>query len=289
MSLASAPQSIPQVLTRGGDVRALVTQARREGKTVGLVPTMGALHAGHLSLVDAAAAENDLVVVTIFVNPTQFNNPDDLAKYPRTVDADVAQLAAHGCHVVFAPAVEEMYGPHHATFVVPAGVAESLEGEHRPGHFRGVATIVLKLFNIVPADVAYFGRKDYQQSLVVEQIVRDLDVPITIKVLPTVRERDGLAMSSRNVRLSPDERRQAVAIHESLQLAADLVSGGERDEAVIRSRMREHLRAADVKLDYLQLVAEGTVTPVQRVTGRTVALVAGCVGQTRLIDNLTIG
>lgn len=255
---------------------------------MGLVPTMGALHAGHLSLVDAAASENDVIVVTIFVNPTQFNNPDDLAKYPRDLDADVAQLAEHGCQLVFAPSAEEMYGPDHATFVEPAGVAETLEGEHRPGHFRGVATIVLKLLNIIPADVAYFGRKDYQQSLVVRQLVRDLNVPMEIKALPTVREPDGLAMSSRNAHLSPDERRQALALSQSLQVAADLIAGGEQDANVVRRRMRQHLETAGVKIDYVELVADGTVTRVDHVTGPTVALVAGCVGQTRLIDNRTI-
>jgi pantoate--beta-alanine ligase len=250
---------------------------------------MGALHAGHLSLVDAASAENDLVVVTIFVNPTQFNNPDDLARYPRDLDADVALLAEHGCHLIFAPSAEEMYGPDHATFVEAGGVAETLEGEHRRGHFRGVATIVLKLFNIIPADVAYFGRKDYQQSLVVRQLVRDLNVPTEIKVLPTIREPDGLAMSSRNARLAPDERKRALAIHESLQLAAELAAGGEQNADVIKGRMRRHLKSAGVKLDYVELVADGTVKPIERITVPTVALVAGHVGQTRLIDNRTIG
>jgi pantoate--beta-alanine ligase len=250
---------------------------------------MGALHAGHLSLVDAAAAESDLVVVTVFVNPTQFNSADDLARYPRDLDADVTLLVRHGCHLVFAPSTDEMYGPEHATFVEPAGVADTLEGEHRPGHFRGVATIVLKMFNIIPANVAYFGGKDYQQSLVVRQLVRDLNVPIDVKVLPTVREPGGLAMSSRNARLSPDERQQALAIHESLQLAAKLAAGGEQDAEVIKCRMRHHLESAGIKLDYVELVADGTVTPVKRITGPTVALVAGCVGQTRLIDNRTIG
>ena len=289
MSTEESLQSTPQVIARGDAMRMLVVEARREGKSVGLVPTMGALHAGHLSLVDSAAAENDLVAVTIFVNPEQFNNADDLARYPRDLDADVAMLAQQGCHLVFAPSAEEMYGPDHATFVEPAGVAERLEGEHRPGHFRGVATIVLKLFNIIPADVAYFGRKDYQQSLVVGQLVRDLNVPIDIKVLQTVREPDGLAMSSRNARLSPDERKQALAIHESLQLAADLAAGGEQNADEIRGRMRHHLESAGIKLDYVELVVEGTLTPVKRITGPTVALVAGHVGQTRLIDNHTIG
>ena len=289
MSIGISPQTTPQVLTRGDAIRAVVNNARFEKESVGLVPTMGGLHAGHLSLVDAAAAENDLVVVTIFVNPTQFNDADDLAKYPRDLDADVALLARHGCHFVFAPDVQEMYGPHHSTFVEPSGVAVPLEGERRPGHFRGVATIVLKLFNIIPADVAYFGRKDYQQSLVVEQLVRDLNVPIQIKVRSTVREADGLAMSSRNAHLSASERQQAVAIPESLKLAADLVAAGEQDAEVIRRRMRSYLEQAAIKVDYVEQVAEGTVTSVERIVGPTVALVAGCVGKTRLIDNRNIG
>ena len=290
MSTAGTPgsEAAPQVVQRADAIRTLIVAARRDEKTVGLVPTMGALHAGHLSLVDAAARECDLVVTTIFVNPTQFNDAQDLARYPRDLDADVELLARHGCRLVFAPSVEEMYGPHHATFVEPAGAAEPLEGECRPGHFRGVATIVLKLLNIVPADVAYFGRKDYQQCLVVEQIVRDLNVPIRIEMLPTVREADGLAMSSRNARLSPEERRQAVALSESLALAADLAAGGETDADVIRGRMRSHLEKAGVKIDYVELVEDGTVTPMERISGPTVALVAACVGKTRLIDNRVI-
>lgn len=290
MSAAPTPLTTePQLIQRANALRTLIVAARREEKTVGLVPTMGALHAGHLSLVDAAADHCDLVVVTIFVNPTQFNDANDLAEYPRDLNSDVAKLAEHGCQLVFAPPVEEMYGPHHATFVEPAGVAEPLEGAHRPGHFRGVATVVLKLFNIAPADVAYFGRKDYQQCLVVKQLVRDLNVPIEIDVLPIVREADGLALSSRNARLSPQERRQALAIPESLQAAADLVQSGETSAETIRLRMRSHMEQAGVKVDYAELVEEGDVTPVDRVTGPTVALVAGCVGKTRLIDNRTIG
>jgi pantoate--beta-alanine ligase len=283
------PEKKLQVVESIDALSGLLQSAREQGKSIGLVPTMGALHAGHLSLVDAAARDCALVVVTIFVNPTQFNDPGDLARYPRDLAADVDLLSRRGCDIVFAPSVETMYTPHHATFVEPAGAALTLEGDARPGHFRGVATIVLKLFNLVAADVAYFGRKDYQQALVVQQLVRDLDVSTAIKVLPTVREADGLAMSSRNARLSPEERRRALAIPQGLEMAAELAAGGQRRAETIRARVLAHLASAGIEADYVEIVAEGTVTPVDAIEGPAVVLVAACVGKTRLIDNRSIG
>ncbi len=217
---------LPSVISELDSIHEAVQVAQAAGKRVGLVPTMGALHEGHLSLLDTARAECDLVVVTIFVNPMQFGPKEDLNRYPRDLDGDLRLLAGRGCKLVFAPSVDEMYPAGFDTSVDVGRLGSELEGEYRPDHFRGVATVVLKLFQIVPADVAYFGRKDYQQSLVVRQIVADLNVPIEIHVLPTVREADGLAMSSRNAYLSEDERRQALGISQSLTLAEQLARGG---------------------------------------------------------------
>jgi len=202
---ASREAAQPQLITAGDELRKTILDARRRGQTIGLVPTMGALHDGHLSLVDAARAECDLSVVTIFVNPTQFAPNEDFREYPREVTRDLSLLAGSGCDIVFAPDNDSIYRPNHATFIDVGPIGSMLEGEFRPTHFRGVATVVMKLFQLAPADRAYFGRKDYQQTLVVRQMVDDLDVPIDVRVCPTVREPDGLAMSSRNRYLSADE------------------------------------------------------------------------------------
>jgi pantoate--beta-alanine ligase len=276
----------PRLFRDGHTLRQHIVAARQAGKTVGLVPTMGALHEGHLSLVDAARAECDLAVVTIFVNPTQFGPGEDLRSYPRHMDRDLELLKSRGCDVVFAPSEEEMYSPGHATFVDVGAVGQMLEGEFRPTHYRGVATVVLKLFQLAPADRAYFGRKDYQQTLVVRQMVADLNVPIDVRVCPTVREPDGLAMSSRNAYLSADERKRALALSRSLKLAERLVDDGERDAGSIRRAMRQEIDAAgSVDVQYIAIVADGTVTPVATIDGPTTIAIAATVGKTRLIDN----
>lgn len=263
--------------------------AQRAGKVVGLVPTMGALHDGHLSLVDAARRQCDLVIASIFVNPTQFGLKEDLAKYPRDLDRDLALLAERRCDLVFAPAVEEMYPAGFDTSIDVGAVARPLEGEFRSGHFRGVATVVMKLFQLAPVDRAYFGQKDYQQTLVVRQMARDLNVPIAICVCPTVREPDGLAMSSRNAYLSTDDRRRAVALAEGLRLAQELHHAGERDPQRIESAMRSHLaRAGPIQVQYIALVRDGTVEPVKQIDGPTVVAIAAVVGGTRLIDNVRL-
>lgn len=232
---------------------------------VGLVPTMGALHAGHDALFHSARAECDVLVATLFVNPTQFDNRDDLAAYPRDFEADAARAEAGGVDVLFAPTADELYPPGFATWVEPGGVAEGLEGAHRPGHFRGVATVCLKLFNLVRPQLAWFGRKDAQQVAVLKQLVRDLNLDVEIRVVETVRDPDGLALSSRNARLSPSEREQAAAIPRALQTRdADLA--------------RELLSAAGLDPDYVA---------VADLDGRTLAIAAS-VGQTRLIDNILL-
>ena len=280
--------SVPRVFPTVDAVREAIRAAQAAGQSVGLVPTMGALHEGHLSLVDAARAECDLTVVSIFVNPTQFGPQEDLSRYPRHLDQDLRLLGGRGCDLVFAPSVDQMYPAGYDTSVDVGPLGRELEGEYRSDHFRGVATVVLKLFQIVPADVAYFGRKDYQQSLVVQRMAGDLNVPIEIRVCPTVREPGGLAMSSRNAYLSADERRQALALSQSLQLAERLAKCGERDVQLIRGKMLEQIRAAGVEVQYIAFVADGTITPVASLAGPTTVAIAATVGKTRLIDNLLL-
>ena len=283
---AATSASLPSVVATRLDVRRRLDAARRAGRKIGVVPTMGALHAGHLSLVDASRRECNFTVVTIFVNPTQFGPHEDFQKYPRMMEADLKLLAERKVDLVFVPTIEEMYPAGSTTFVDVGRVAEPLEGAARPGHFRGVATIVLKLFNSVPADMAFFGQKDYQQALVIRRMVADLDVPITIRVCPIIRDPDGLAMSSRNVYLSADERRRALSLSSSLRLAKELVAAGERDAATIIKRMREVIAAAgEVQIDYVALANPDTLEPLTNITGSAVALIAARVGSTRLIDN----
>ncbi len=277
--------STPQVITHVAELQRRVHAARQVGRVVGLVPTMGALHEGHLSLIDASTAECGLTVVTIFVNPTQFGPNEDFAAYPRDLQHDLSLLAGRGEVLVFAPDTATVYGARHATSIEVVGPALPLEGEFRPGHFRGVATVVLKLFLLVRPDRAYFGRKDYQQTLVVRRMTDDLHLPIHIEVCPTVREPDGLAMSSRNVYLSPEERQRALAISQSLLMAKHLIAGGTLDAATVTARMRERLTAADLKIDYVALADPDTLEGVATLDRPTVALIAARVGQTRLIDN----
>jgi pantoate--beta-alanine ligase len=250
---------------------------------------MGALHEGHLSLVRAAKAECDYTVVSIYVNPTQFGPNEDLAKYPRTLDADLALLGGCRTELVFAPSNEEMYRPGHATQVDLRAVAEPLEGVCRPGHFRGVATVVLKLFNMVQPDAAYFGQKDFQQALVIRRMVADLDVPVAIRVCPIVREPDGLAMSSRNRYLSPAARQRALVLWKSLQLAGELVQRGERSAQAIEARMRALVETAeDARIDYVALADPETLQPIETIAGRTLAALAVKIENTRLIDNCVL-
>jgi pantoate--beta-alanine ligase len=280
----------PTILTSGEALREAVLAAKRAAKRIGLVPTMGALHEGHLSLLDAAQSECDFAVATIFVNPTQFAPQEDFQHYPRDLDRDVSLLSERGCDLVFAPPSDEMYASDHSTFVDVGQIGQALEGEFRPTHFRGVATVVLKLFQLAPAEVAYFGRKDYQQTIVIRQMVRDLNVPMEVRVCPTVREPDGLAMSSRNAYLNAEERKRALAIWHSLQLAERLFAEGERSAAHIRARMeRELRRAGGIEVQYIAFVEDGTVTPVEGIDGPTTIAIAAKVGRTRLIDNVLLG
>jgi pantoate--beta-alanine ligase len=280
--------SSPLLLSIGADIRAAIMAARRNGETVGLVPTMGALHVGHVSLVRTAKAQCDRVVATVFVNPTQFGPQEDFNRYPRDLERDRALLAKAGCDWVFAPSTDEMYPLGSDTMVHVGAAAAEWEGRIRPTHFAGVATVVLKLFNLAPADRAYFGRKDYQQTVVVRQMVRDLNVPIEIVICPTVREPDGLAMSSRNAYLSPTERQHATALRRSLLAAEELVALGESDVEVIRARMESVLVDVD-HVQYIAFLRDGTMESVDRIAGPTVIALAAKVGATRLIDNTLVG
>jgi pantoate--beta-alanine ligase len=270
-----------------GEMRAWLGNVRAEGRAVGLVPTMGAFHAGHHSLMRAAREEQDAVVVSLFVNPAQFNDQRDLAAYPRTEGNDAAEAADLGVDVLFAPAVSEIYPDGFATTVQVGGLAEVLEGAERgPGHFAGVCTVVNKLFNIVGPDVAYFGQKDAQQVAVVKRMVRDLDMPVKIEVMPTVREPDGLALSSRNVRLSPEDRVHALRLSKALNAAAAVVAAGERDADTIRTAAVAQI--GDLDAEYVAIVDPLTFAPLRTVSARTLVAIAAQVGPVRLIDNIVL-
>jgi pantoate--beta-alanine ligase len=268
------------------ELRTALSGPRRDGATIGLVPTMGAFHEGHLSLMRRAREDCDEVVVSLFVNPTQFNESSDLDAYPRDELRDAALAAELGVDYLFAPPVDEVYPAGFQTTVSVGGLTATLEGAGRgSAHFDGVATVVAKLLNMVGPDAAYFGQKDAQQVLVIRRLVRDLDLPVRIEVCPIVREPDGLAMSSRNVRLSPAERGRAIALHRALRAAAGAVASGERRATSVRARALEELKRADIEPEYLELVSADTLIPVDRVEGDVLALVAARVGTTRLIDN----
>jgi len=270
------------------EVRAAVARVRERGGSVGLVPTMGAFHAGHDALMRAAREACDEVVVSLFVNPAQFEDQGDLAAYPRDEGADAARDAGLGVDVLFAPAREEVYPPGFATTVAVAGLSEVLEGAHRgPGHFAGVCTVVAKLLNVVGPDVAYFGQKDAQQVAVVRRMVRDLEIPVRVEVVPTVREPDGLALSSRNVRLGRADRARALALSRALRAAEAAVAAGERDAARVLAAGRAAMDG--VEPEYLALVDPDAFTPLAAVDGRALVAVAARVGPVRLIDNALIG
>ncbi|HEY7270727.1 MAG TPA: pantoate--beta-alanine ligase [Dehalococcoidia bacterium] len=262
---------------------------RLEG-SLGFVPTMGFLHAGHMSLVEAAKGENRYVAVSIFVNPTQFGPNEDFSRYPRDPDRDLAMLREAGVDLVLLPSVEEIYPAGATTFVDPGPIAEVLEGKFRPGHFRGVATVVLKLFEIVRPHRAYFGRKDAQQLVVIRRLVRDLNVDVEIVPVDTIREPDGLALSSRNVYLSPAERQSALCLYRSLTLAQEMWTRGVRDAGTYRARMRDVIEAEEsAAIDYISVADPDSLEELERIKGPVLVSLAVRIGQTRLIDNVTLG
>jgi pantoate--beta-alanine ligase len=271
-------------------LRRAMTPLKAAGRRIGLVPTMGALHAGHASLLDRARAECGVVVVSIFVNPLQFDRRDDLERYPRTFESDLALCRSHGVDVVFAPSASEMYSSGDGCAVDPGPVAESCCGRFRPGHFRGVATVVTKLLNIVQPDVAYFGEKDAQQLALVRRLAADLNIPVSIVGVPTVREPDGLAMSSRNAQLDAAGRRVAPALYAALREAASCVANGVTDPQAIARAATARIPPDDaVRLEYIEVVDPDYFRPVDRVTGLVIIAGAMWVGHTRIIDNVRCG
>jgi pantoate--beta-alanine ligase len=272
-----------------GEARAHIAAARERGLTIGLVPTMGALHDGHGALMRRAREETGYVVATIFVNPTQFDRPDDFQKYPRNLETDLAFCERLGVDAVFAPDAREMYPGETLASVAVAGISTRLEGEFRPGHFRGVATVVAKLFNIVPADRAYFGEKDAQQLAVIQKMAADLNFPVTIVPVPTVREADGLAMSSRNQRLTPEQRLIAPVLYKALCEGEKTIRCGCLDAATVtRAAMQVLSGIPDIRVEYLEVVDPATFRPAEQITGAVRIVAAVWLGEVRLIDNLLV-
>lgn len=279
------------ILTSLTDLRAALADHRTAGRRVGLVPTMGFLHAGHMSLVEYARAHSDVVVMTIFVNPTQFAPTEDLAKYPRDIPRDTAMAEKAGVDILFVPAVDEIYPAGFDTFVMPGAQGSILEGAIRPTHFRGVLTVVAKLFNMILPDVAVFGQKDFQQALLLRKMARDLNFAVDVLIAPIVREADGLAMSSRNVYLSPDERAQARVLSASLAEALHRIADGERSAAQLEQAIRTHIMSAPAAaIDYIAIAAADTLAPVEQLEpGRTAVIaLAVRIGKTRLLDNILV-
>jgi pantoate--beta-alanine ligase len=276
-------------ISSSAEITALARQARQADKRIGFVPTMGALHAGHLSLVRAARSRCDIVVVSIFVNPTQFGPNEDFSKYPRTFEADCAQLEKEKADYIFCPSVEEMYPAGATTWVTVDGLSEKLDGRSRPGHFRGVSTVVSKLFNLVQPDMAFFGQKDAAQAAIIRKMVRDLNFDLEIVVCPTVREPDGLAMSSRNTYLDTQQRKSATVLYRALMRIQMMVDRGEASTQILIAAGKQVIaEEPSVRLDYLEIVDPDTLDPVPEIGRSALIAVAAYLGSTRLIDNITV-
>jgi pantoate--beta-alanine ligase len=277
------------ILTSAAEVTAVSKEAHRAGKRVGFIPTMGALHQGHLSLVRTARAQSDVVIASVFVNPTQFGPKEDFSKYPRDTEKDSAMLAAEKTDYLFLPAVEEMYPPGATTWVTVQGLSDKLDGRSRPGHFHGVTTVVANLFNIVQPDMAFFGQKDAAQVAIVKKMVRDLNFDVRIVVCPIIRETDGLAMSSRNAYLNPEQRKQALVLYRSLMRVQTLADQGESSSARLKVA-GEQVMAEEpaVKPDYFEIVSRDTLESVADISSGALVAVAAYVGTTRLIDNIVV-
>ena len=275
-----------EVITKINEMRTRVLSVKDRKRSIGLVPTMGALHDGHISLIRSARKENDELVVSIFLNPTQFDNNDDFDKYPRQLNEDIEIIRKENADVVFAPCTEEMYPDGFCTNVIQERLSDTLCGRVRPGHFNGVTTIVTKLFNIIQPGRAYFGQKDYQQSAIIKRLVADMNMDIDIRVCPTVREEDGLALSSRNKRLNPEERQNALCVYGSLLKARDMFASNIRDTKEIIEEMTSVIKKTEhTKIDYISIVDANTLEDLSSVNGKALAAVAVWIGNTRLIDN----
>jgi len=271
------------------EIKAYLRKQQKDGKTIGFVPTMGYLHKGHLSLIEKAAGENDIVVVSVFVNPTQFGAGEDFERYPRDLERDIALAAEAGADVLFAPEAEEMYPAGYQTYVEVEEITKHLCGKSRPGHFRGVATVVTKLFNIVGPERAYFGQKDAQQAIVIKRMVKDLNMDVSIVVCPIIREKDGLAMSSRNVYLNQEERKQALVLWQSLNHCKTLIEKGERNAAKLKDEIENMIRGKPLaRIDYVSIVDAETLEEVDILKSKTLVALAVKFGKTRLIDNILV-
>lgn len=278
-----------RIIRRPAEMQAVSRKYRNKAKSIGFVPTMGALHEGHLSLIRHARKENDITVVSIFVNPAQFGPKEDFKRYPRPINKDIFLCKKEGVDIIFHPDVKMMYPGDFKTYVTVEGLSGVLCGKSRPGHFRGMATVVIKLFNIVSPDAAYFGQKDAQQTVIIKKMACDLNIPIKIKVIPTLRQKDGLALSSRNLYLSKGERADAFVLYDSLNSAKELIDSGIRDtDKIIKNMRRLICEKNTAKIDYLSIVDLDTLEPVKKITGNTLIALAVWIGKTRLIDNIIV-
>ncbi|MBI3952318.1 MAG: pantoate--beta-alanine ligase [Acidobacteria bacterium] len=278
-----------EIVSEIGKMKAITQEAAARGQRIGSVPTMGALHEGHLSLVRRARERSDLVVASVFVNPAQFGPNEDYTRYPRNLEADAAQLAREGVDCLFAPSLEEIYPPGYATYVEVEGLSDRLCGKSRPGHFRGVTTVVLKLFEIVSPDYAFFGQKDAQQVVIIKKMVEDLNLDVEIIVCPIVREADGLAMSSRNNYLNAEERAAATILYKALQRARQMIDAGARNAEEIVQAMRAMIENEPrARIDYVEIANAKTLKPLTTLTGECLIALAVFVGPARLIDNLVV-
>lgn len=271
------------------EIKAIIKEIKKSGKTIGFVPTMGYLHEGHISLIKRARSENDVVVVSVFVNPTQFGPNEDYDKYPRDEDRDSKLCMDAGCDILFMPNKDDMYRQNYSTYVEVFGLTEGLCGAKRPGHFRGVTTIVTKLFNIVKPDKAYFGQKDAQQLAVIKRMVKDLDMDVEVVGCEIIRDVDGLALSSRNTYLSNEERQQAPVLYKSLVKAKEAVENGQRNAEEVKKLIENHINTAkDAVIDYIEIVNNETLKPVEKIEGEVLIALAVKFGNTRLIDNMVV-
>lgn len=285
-----------QIIKSPNKLTSTIKSLKKRGKSIGFVPTMGALHEGHVSLIKKARKENDIVVLSIFVNPTQFGPKEDYKKYPRNLSRDSAIAKKAGVDIIFAPVVKEMYPLAHrssqsegGTYVEETALSKILEGKIRPGHFRGVTTVVLKLFNIVQPNISYLGQKDYQQAVIIKKMVKDLNLDTKIKVLPTVREKDGLAMSSRNAYLNKEQRKTATVLYRSLMEAKRLINNSLKDISELKKLIKKTInQEPSAKIDYIEIRDPETLQPVKKITGSVVILLAVRIGKVRLIDNVII-
>ncbi|MCP2519123.1 pantoate--beta-alanine ligase [Candidatus Aminicenantes bacterium AC-335-B20] len=271
------------------EMKKIIKSLKEEKKVIGFVPTMGYLHEGHLSLIRESVKKVDRTIVSIFVNPTQFGPGEDYDRYPRDIERDKRLLEKEKVDYLFHPSVEEMYPPGYKTYVEVIELQDKLCGRSRPGHFRGVCTIVLKLFNIIQPNIAFFGQKDAQQAIIIKRMVRDLNLDVEIKVMPIVREKDGLAMSSRNTYLSPEERKQATVLYRSLQLAKELIEKGEKSSELIISEMKKLIETEpSAKIDYVEIVDLEELNPIKEIKNEALIALAVYIGNTRLIDNIIV-